>query len=230
MAEKHLKHPYVSGPGVLSQVLDHLKKAFPATVNAEVLKKLGFAPKNESYIINVLRYLNLIDDEGNRTENAQKTFLKHNDNDFRDGFSEILKVAYEDIFTLHREGSWSLTEDKLITFFRQTDQSSALVGKRQANTFKFLAEYAGKRQPSSTSIPTSVKRPDKPASRKTSKTATKKLTDGHVGDSNNGLNGGGNKGRDVGLTVRIEVNLPSTGDQEVYDKIFKSIRENLLNG
>ena len=36
--------------------------------------------------------------------------------------------------------------------------------------------------------------------------------------------------RDLGLTVRIEINLPATGDQETYDKIFKSIRENLLNG
>jgi hypothetical protein len=36
--------------------------------------------------------------------------------------------------------------------------------------------------------------------------------------------------RNLGLTVRIEINLPATGDQETYDKIFKSIRENLLNG
>jgi hypothetical protein len=33
----------------------------------------------------------------------------------------------------------------------------------------------------------------------------------------------------VALTVRIEINLPASGDQETYDRIFKSIRENLLN-
>ena len=32
-----------------------------------------------------------------------------------------------------------------------------------------------------------------------------------------------------GLTVRIEINLPASGDQETYDRIFKSIRDNLLN-
>ena len=37
-------------------------------------------------------------------------------------------------------------------------------------------------------------------------------------------------GKDVGLTVRIEINLPAVADQETYDRIFKSIRENLLNG
>lgn len=33
----------------------------------------------------------------------------------------------------------------------------------------------------------------------------------------------------VGLTVRIEINLPADGDQETYDRIFRSIRENLIN-
>jgi len=36
--------------------------------------------------------------------------------------------------------------------------------------------------------------------------------------------------KDFGLTVRIEINLPADGDQETYDWIFKSIRENLLDG
>ena len=33
-----------------------------------------------------------------------------------------------------------------------------------------------------------------------------------------------------GLTVRIEVNLPAQADQETYDKIFSSIRKNLIDG
>jgi len=35
--------------------------------------------------------------------------------------------------------------------------------------------------------------------------------------------------RDIALTVRIEVNLPTASDQKTYDMIFRSIRENLLN-
>jgi hypothetical protein len=34
----------------------------------------------------------------------------------------------------------------------------------------------------------------------------------------------------VGLTVRIEINVPVASDQITYDMIFKSIRENLLRG
>ena len=43
----------------------------------------------------------------------------------------------------------------------------------------------------------------------------------------------GNQGHSpngVALTVRIEINLPAAGDQDTYDRIFKSIRENLLRG
>jgi hypothetical protein len=43
------KHPYVSGRGSLVRVITHFRRSFPGTVTAETLKKLGFAPKNESY-------------------------------------------------------------------------------------------------------------------------------------------------------------------------------------
>jgi hypothetical protein len=226
------KHPYVSGNGVLTQVLDHLRKSFPATLNADVLKKLGFAPKNESYIINTLRFLDLIKEDGSRTPEAQKVFVIHEDEAFQAAFSEMVKDAYSDLFSLHGDGAWDLDQHKLITFFRQTDQSSALVGGRQAGTFRALGAYAGKVDASSTSSQT-VRPAAKPTIRKKS---TKKSTladaAGSVGaaadakSDRHSLAVGGN----VGLTVRVEINLPATGDQGTYDKIFRSIRENLLNG
>ena len=35
--------------------------------------------------------------------------------------------------------------------------------------------------------------------------------------------------KNIILTVRMEINLPSGADAETYDNIFKSIKENLLN-
>ena len=34
----------------------------------------------------------------------------------------------------------------------------------------------------------------------------------------------------LGLSVRVEVNLPTDANQETYDKIFQSIRKNLIDG
>ncbi|MBN9399429.1 MAG: DUF5343 domain-containing protein ['Candidatus Kapabacteria' thiocyanatum] len=218
------KHPYVSGTGVLIQVFDHLKKSFPQTLKAEVLKQLGFAPQNESYVLNVIRYLRLIDNEGARTEAAQRTFTLHDSGEFERQFSDMIKSAYEGLFSLHGDDAWNLEDSKLITFFRQTDQSSELVGKRQAGTFKALATYAGHAK-------------QLPARKTAAKKSTYATKAKQVGSKMEGSTppalvlpaGGSTTNGNISLAVRVEINLPTTGDQDVYDKIFRSIRDNLLS-
>jgi len=222
------KHPYVGGTGGLIQVLDHLQKSFPSTINADLLKKLGFAPKNESYIINVIRFLKLINEEGARTDEAHKTFTLHDPAAFQKQFGGIVKTAYSDLFELHGESAWSLGEDKLVPFFRQTDQSSEIVGRRQAGTFKALASYAGHGEPPAPAKSKLGKRADKGSvSKRLTKTDYKANNQSLSEQQDNGVSK--RNAREVGLTVRIEVNLPAGENQETYDKIFKSIRENLLN-
>lgn len=222
------KHPYVSAPGSLVQVVKHLRKSFPAAVTADTLKKLGFAPKNESYILNVLRFLALIDQEGKKTDGASKIFNLHEDTAFTQEFGKLVKTAYADLFELHGESSWTLDADSLITFFRSADDTTAIVGKRQAMTFQLLAAFSGHKE-----VPAhktgGAKGPDAPAAKKTAKKpqATPRTSPRSVSAAGDGLT---NESKKFGLTVRIEINLPADGDQETYDRIFKSIRENLLNG
>jgi len=221
------KHPYVSGTGVLVQVLGHLKKSFPTTFDADVLRKLGFAPQNESYIINTIRFIKLIDENGARTPAAQKTFTLHDSTAFARAFSDLVKSAYVDLFRLHGDNAWNLDSARLITYFRQTDQSSELVGTRQANTFKALSTYAGKVEAPMPSARTKTKSPSsaKSKAKPPAKPVVKDNRDSNVvprGIQDNG-------DRNFGLTVRIEINLPASGDQDTYDRIFKSIRANLIN-
>ena len=221
------KHPYVSANGSLVQVLDHLKKSFPGTFDADTLRKLGFAPHNESYIINTIRFLKLIDDKGARTDEAQKAFTLHDSTSFAAAFSAIVKESYSDLFKLHGDAAWGLDPAQLITYFRQTDQSSELVGTRQASTFRTLAIYAGQSMAPAQhgkpkASPNAKPKAKAPARQVASQSeGSKRLLD-------SGQSGGGRE-RNVGLTVRIEINLPASGDQDTYDRIFKSIRENLLN-
>jgi len=120
-----------------------------------------------------------------------------------------------------------LDSESLITFFRTNDQTTAIVGQRQANTFLLLAAYSGhgdvpepkgiKNNTSQKVVKnvSSKKKDEKPAqeSRSSAPPATQ------AGSCNS-----------VGLTVRIEINLPASGDKETYDAIFKSIKENLMDG
>lgn len=213
MAERH---PYSPTPGGITAAITQFRNSFPSTVNAETLRQLAIAPKNESYVINVLRFIGAIDKEGKQTEKAATVFYQ-SDADFRKSFEEMIKVAYKDLFALYKDEAWKLSSDKLISFFRSKDKTTALVGKLQGATFQLLAGLSGHgavpEQPT----------PRTPTNPRAAKPKTEKSTPGGAPPA------GGTGVRDIGLTVRIEVNLPPSGEQETYDRIFRSIRENLLN-
>ncbi len=219
MAEKH---PYVSGSGSLVKIVEQLRRSFPSVVNAGTLRKLRIAKNNETYLLNVLRYLNVIDAEGAKQERAASVFLLHDDKQFAERFSELVKAAYQDVFDLHGDASWTLDRDSLIAFFRSADQSSEIVGKLQASTFQALAQISGRRETASAKeSPPRRRRTDAAA-----KGARKKELP--LPDSSTPVLPRPTP-RDFGLTVRIEINLPSDADQATYDAIFRSIRENLIN-
>lgn len=223
MAERH---PYSPGPGGISAAITQFRKSFPTTVNADTLKQLGIAPKNESYVINVMRFIGAIDKEGKQTSEAVTVFSHHSDADFKKDFEKLVKNAYSDLFALHKDAAWSLDADKLIAFFRSKDRTTDLVGRLQASTFQLLAGFAGHGAAPAPPAPKTAGKKPKPDKSKGAKPAPRNVKPEQGSDG--GGDGGGDK-RDIGLTVRIEVNLPPAGDQETYDRIFRSIRENLLN-
>jgi hypothetical protein len=213
------RHPYSPTPGGISAAINQFRKSFPSTVTAETLKQLGIAPKNESYVINVLRFIGAIDQEGKQTNDAVTVFSHHNDADFQKDFEKMVKTAYSDLFDLHKDAAWELDGDKLIAFFRSKDKTTDLVGRLQASTFQLLGSFAGH---GASPAPAPSKSTTKTKADKT------KVIKPQSKDTGLSLQNNSDK-RDIGLTVRIEVNLPPAGDQDTYDRIFRSIRENLLN-
>ncbi len=219
------KHPYISGAGNVAQAINHFRNSLPPTISADTLKKLGLAPNNESYLISILRFLGIIDAEGNKTDQAAKVLSKHSDKDFQEAFAELVKTAYSDLFQIHGEKAWGLDKDGLITYFRSADQTSSIIGQRQAATFQVLAGLSGHGD-----VPeVKERKPKAKAQAKGAKPKAEKKSTGKEGTGGTPNNpGSGNT--DVALTVRVEVNLPADADQATYDRIFKSIRENLING
>lgn len=228
------KHPYTSGANGIVAAITQLRKSFPAKVAAETLKKLGIAPNNETYIINILRFLDVIDAEGNKNAKAASVLVQHDESEFQKGFAGIVQAAYKDLFELYGADAWAASLDKLISFFRNSDQTSDIVGRRQATTFQTLATIAGKldgQLPKAASVKAKkadVATPKKQAPKSApGKTGVPPITPNLASAGSGGGSGGGTS--DMALTVRIEINLPAGGDKQTYDNIFKSIRENLLN-
>lgn len=230
------KHPYMSGGGGITQAISHLRRSFPPEVTAATLKKLGIASNNETYVLNILRFIGVLDADGKRHSKAATVFNKHDDAEFQAGFSELVASAYSDLLGLHGEAAWTLPTDKLISYFRNTDHTSAIVGQRQASTFQALAAIAGKsdgvaksRKPEPAAAKAGAgKVRERTASKKASAVASASPAPDPIVQTSSRTEGNGSPG--MALTVRLEINLPAGGDQETYDRIFKSIRENLLNG
>lgn len=224
-------HPYISGAGAVTSIVTQLRKTFPATVNSDTLKKLGIAPNNESYLINILVFLGLIDEEGKRTDAGRDVMAIHKDEDFQNAFGALIQRAYADLFNTFGDEAWKQDRDGLVNYFRQSDKTSDIIGRRQAGTFLALAAFAGHGGEAPAE-------PKPRAQAAKSKNATTRTTKRKVEiavqtpPENGGEGSGGGSGslkRDMALTVRIEINLPAGGTQETYDAIFKSIKANLLD-
>lgn len=216
-------HPYISGAGNITQMIGFLRKNFPATVTSDTVKKLGLAPKNESYVINALQFLGLIDEEGKRVESGHEVMTIHDENEFQSAFASIIQHAYSDLFEIRGDAAWTLSKDQLISYFRSADKTSDIIGSRQAGVFIALRELAGHiSEAEKASVKSKATTPVKPKQRaraeKRNLNESTRQAKEPIQKSNKS---------DMALTVRIEINLPAEGTQETYDAIFKSIKENL---
>lgn len=140
-----MTHPYTSsGPGGIVLAVNQFRRQFPAVVSVDTLKKLGIASGSESRVLNVLKFIGILDEEGKKVGNVGTVFSQHDDSKFQEGFSSLVKKAYGELFNLHGDAAWTLSNGQLISFFRSADQTSALVGQRQTITFQALAGLSGK--------------------------------------------------------------------------------------
>lgn len=214
---------------MLIQTFSQLRRMFPSKVDADTLKKLSIAPKNESMVINVLRFLGFIDDESNKTTTASTVFLKHDDAAFSSALEKVVKEAYKELFDTVGDNAWSADRGALIGFFRVQDETSALTATRQAIAFETLASLSGHGEAVQVKTPRSKKPNEKPTEGRNVRAAAaiSGAKSNPVQDQSS-VRGAG--AANLGLTVRIEINLPAQGDQETYDRIFQSIKKNLLNG
>lgn len=219
-------HPYISGAGNITQMIGFLRKNFPATVNSDIVKKYGLAPKNESYVINALQFIGLIDEAGKRTDLGSDVLTTHDEEEFRTKFAKLLKSAYSDLFEIFADEAWALPKAKLIGYFRQADKTSDIIGTRQAAVFQALRSIAGHE------VQAEPKAPVAAGAKKPKAVAVKvqkpKVAEAPALAAELGVGAVKAPAKsDMALTVRIEINLPAEGTQETYDAIFKSIKANL---
>lgn len=221
---KPMAYPYIPSGGLIQTAFIQFRKSLPSKVDSNTLKKLGIASSNEGSLINILKFIGVLNDENDKTSEGAKLFSQHKDDDFQSGLALLVKSAYDELFDLHGEDAWKLDRDALISFFRGADETSATTGGRQALTFQTLAALAGHREGTVTTRGSPGPRQPRVAKPKTAKKGDAAK---HAPPSLELPQAG--YGQNFGLTVRVEINLPANASASTYDNIFKSIRKNLLN-
>jgi hypothetical protein len=180
----------------------------PERFTIKFLKDMDFASSNDRLYIGVLKGLGFLDENGTPTD-RYFSFLDHSQS--RKVLADAIRAAYDELFTLNRNAQKLSVDDVKGKFKSLTQgQKSENVVTWMANTFKVLCDLADWSAPA---IPT-----EQPA------TGTEKA-DVPTSPAPSQMVSGP---RELELHYNIQLILPESRDQAVYDAIFASLRRHLM--
>jgi len=180
--------------------------AVPDKFTIAHLEGLGFTSSNDRGFLGLLKDLGFLTDDGTPTQRYK---------DYRDRsrskavLGQALREAYGDLFLINENELSKNDKVAIVGRFKSTHGSTDNVASLQAATFLALLELAD----------VTAKQPAMPAviEPQVEKPAPEKPPIEYV------------QKRPVDLRYTIEVHLPATKDMEVYNAIFKSMRQHLLD-
>ncbi len=213
-----LPNSYTVKPNSIPAYFDAILDAQPPErFSTRFLENLGFASTNDRLFIGVLKDLGFLNADGT-PQQRYYDFLDRTRS--RGVLAEGVKEAFADLFAINLKANELSTDDaknKLRTLYKGA-KTDALID-RIAATFAALCEYADFTvQPSATVADT------KPFLGK-SKEDTEKKSEGSAVDR--GIRSATGAIALESLQYHINIVLPDTRDQAVYDAIFRSLREHL---
>jgi hypothetical protein len=187
----------------------------PERFTTKFLKDLDFSSSNDRLYISVLKGLGFLDENGSPTE-RYFAFLDHSHSGRV--LADALKDAYDELFALNKSAQkMTLDEVKGKLKSLTQGQKSENVINWMANTFKGLAELADW-----TTAPPAPEPPAKPEPAPEQPAAPVAASSAPV------LPAAGDQNRQLQLHYNIQLILPESRDQAVYDALFASLRRHLL--
>jgi hypothetical protein len=179
----------------------------PERFTHQLLKDWGFSSTNDRAFIPLLKALGFLTADGKPTTR----YLEYRDHSRSKALlGEALREAYGDLFLIKENPTPSdraSIEGKFKSFHNASDNVAGLMAK----TFFALLPLADLGAKSARASTEKVPAPERP------------MPDGEAATTSHG------KGlRPAGLHYNIQIHLPATKDVEVYNAIFKSLREHLF--
>lgn len=184
----------------------------PDQLSQQLLKDWGFSSSNDRAFIPILKELGFLSPDGKPTTRYH---------DYRDHsrskvvMAQALRDAYGDIFLIKEHPSESdkaAIKGKFKSFHNVSDHVAGLMTKTFYELLK-LSDLKATSKPAKTKVHKAEEAPESPPSN----------------PSNGQPEGGGLPPiYGAGLHYNIQIHLPASKDVEVYNAIFKSLREHLI--
>jgi hypothetical protein len=199
-------------PEIFAQIV---KGTAPSTFNIEHLKGIGFTSSNDRAIIPLLKDLGFLNESGSPTERYHA--YRAGGQQGRAVLGQALLEAYQDLFHVNANPT-DADRDAIRGKFKTAHNATDRVAEQQAATFYALlklADVSAAREGRGESSP--LKR---------------KIEEEKAGEEAEDARREGGKANREGVSLslgyKIEVHLPATKDIEVYNAIFRSLKENIL--
>ncbi len=191
---------------------------FMALLNAQAPEKftqkflydLGYTGVNDRPFISVLKALGFIDESGVPT---QRYYDYLDEENCKSVLAIGIREAYGDLFAVNQK-AYEMTSEQVkgkLKSLHQGKKSEAVLRKMTATfvTLCSLADFSG--------VPKTMEKKKADTTPEKNKVIMKEPSKSK-----------GDVTKEVSLKYSINIELPNTRDQLVYDAIFRSIRENLL--
>ena len=200
-----MNYPYVYSSGKLKQFLEMISTVgTPPKITQEYLEAAGFKSTNDRAIISVLKFVELLGEDGKPTEDYK---LLRDRSQFGAILASHIKEGYSELFSLFPDANNKNNEALKNFFATKTTAGDAALGQIVA-TFKTLCESADFEAPAPSPTGSEGHKGDRPVSRSLKIPA--------IPESG------------VTINLNIQLQLPPTEDSAVYDRIFESLRRNLI--
>lgn len=204
-----IEYPYMISNNKIPQIFEKIKSAaVPETFSHTFLKNLGFSSSNDRAFIPLAKRLGLLSQDGTPTEYYVQ--LK-NPSDFGVIIASRIKDLYSELFSINTEINKASDQDIRGAIARVTGKDATTVGRYTA-TFKTLLPL-GDFQKSNTSIEIQPVKTDERSSTDSFKSPKQPVMRQEI----------------VDFHYNIQIHLPATTDINIYNAIFKSIKENLID-
>jgi uncharacterized protein DUF5343 len=198
--------PYTPNPANLKRFLDHVQSAgVPSKVTIQYITSAGFKSTNDRAILTVLKTLGFVDSSGVPTD----TWRAYRDRDkARAVMATVLESSYSGLFSTYPD-AYRRDNEALRNYFSAHTSVGEAVLSLIVRTFKTLAELADF-EATPVAVPGGELTPP-PAVRH--EAVAPKLSAA------------------PGLTVNINIQLqlPATENETIYEKLFASLKKHLLN-